>query len=40
LRNHLELDGANYEFRASGDAGAISRADDPDPTALLRGIYA
>lgn len=40
LRNHLELDGANYAFRASGDAGAISRADDPDPTALLRGIYA
>jgi hypothetical protein len=40
LRNHLERDGAAYAFRASGDAGAISRADQPDPTARLRSIYA
>ncbi|MCJ2108090.1 DUF4007 family protein [Methylobacterium sp. E-041] len=40
LRVHLERNGAAYSFRASGDAGAISRNDEPDPAALLRSIYA
>lgn len=40
LRAHLERDGAAYSFRASGDAGAISRRDEPDPAALLRNVYA
>ncbi len=40
LRVHLERDGASYVFRASGDAGAISRTDQPDPTARLRSVYA
>lgn len=40
LRAHLERNGASYVFRASGDAGAISRADEPDPTTRLRSVYA
>jgi hypothetical protein len=40
LRAHLERDGAAHSFRASGDAGAISRTDEPDPAARLRSVYA
>lgn len=39
LRAHLERGGAKFTFRASGDAGAISRTDEPDPAAALRSIY-
>lgn len=39
LRAHLERDGATYAFRASGDAGAISRTDEPYPAAALRSVY-
>lgn len=39
LRAHLERGGSAYAFRASGDAGAISRTDEPDPAARLRSIY-
>lgn len=40
LREHLEHSDGSYRFRASGDAGAISRADEPDPAARLQEIYA
>lgn len=39
LRSHLEHEGASYVFRASGDAGVISRTADPDPATHLRSIY-
>lgn len=40
LRDHLERAKGSYFFRASGDAGAISRTNEPDPAARLEEIYA
>ncbi len=40
LREHLERSAGRYLYRPSGDSGAISRADQPDPAARLREIYA
>lgn len=40
LREHLEGSRGAYSYRASGDAGMISRDGQPDPTTALREIYA
>lgn len=40
LREHLERGTGRYSYRPSGDSGAITRADQPDPAARLREIYA
>ena len=39
LRDHLERAQGPYSFRASGDAGQISRTNDPNPAACLTEIY-
>ena len=39
LRDHLEQSSNIYSFRASGDAGQVTRSTKPDPAARLREIY-
>jgi len=39
LREHLERPDGIYSFRASGDAGAVSRSTPPDLEARLQDIY-
>lgn len=40
LRDHLERGSGAFSFRASGDAGAISRSTPPSPAERLREVYA